>query len=136
MTPMIDMVFQLIAFFMILLNFSEAEQDQRIHLPTSELARPPDHPPDEPRTIQLMNDGKVLFAGQTVTVGPQLERLLRTESQILERTGEKSPAAVTMIIRADAEAKSGEVQRIIELCQKSGFEKFTLRARQQSAPKN
>ncbi|MEM1303854.1 MAG: biopolymer transporter ExbD, partial [Planctomycetota bacterium] len=30
MTPMIDMTFQLIAFFMVLINFSEVEQDQRI----------------------------------------------------------------------------------------------------------
>ena len=29
MTPMIDMTFQLIAFFMFVVNFSEAEQDDR-----------------------------------------------------------------------------------------------------------
>ena len=34
-TPMIDMTFQLIAFFMILINFSDAEQDQRVQLPSS-----------------------------------------------------------------------------------------------------
>ena len=42
MTPMIDVTFQLIAFFMFVLNFSEVDQDQRINLPSSELARPPD----------------------------------------------------------------------------------------------
>ena len=42
MTPMIDMTFQLIAFFMVLINFSEVEQDQRITLPASELAKPPE----------------------------------------------------------------------------------------------
>ena len=44
LTPMIDMTFQLIAFFMVLINFTEAEADQRVKLPESELAKPPDAP--------------------------------------------------------------------------------------------
>ena len=36
MTPMIDMTFQLITFFMVVKNFSEAEQDDRIQLPLAE----------------------------------------------------------------------------------------------------
>ena len=42
LTPMIDMTFQLIAFFMVLINFSQSEQDERIMLPQSVLAKPPD----------------------------------------------------------------------------------------------
>jgi biopolymer transport protein ExbD len=42
MTPMIDMVFQLIAFFMVLINFSEVDYNERIALPQSELAQPPE----------------------------------------------------------------------------------------------
>ena len=41
LTPMIDMTFQLIAFFMVLVNFTQTEQNQRIQLPQSELAKPP-----------------------------------------------------------------------------------------------
>ncbi len=44
LTPMIDMTFQLIAFFMVLINFSQTEADQRILLPESVLAKPPDRP--------------------------------------------------------------------------------------------
>ena len=44
MTPMIDMVFQLIAFFMVVVNFSDADQNKLIHLPSSELAKPADEP--------------------------------------------------------------------------------------------
>ena len=40
LTPMIDMTFQLIAFFMVLVNFSETEADARVVLPESELAKP------------------------------------------------------------------------------------------------
>ena len=130
LTPMIDMTFQLIAFFMVLLNFTEAEQDQRIHLPASTLAKPPDRPFEEPRTLQLTKRGTVLFTGDEVTVGPMLERLLKTERQVLQRTTHKGPEVVTMIIRADTDAKAGDVLQVIALCQKVGFEKFALRARQ------
>ena len=40
LTPMIDMAFQLIAFFMVMINFTQADQNERIKLPTSELAKP------------------------------------------------------------------------------------------------
>ena len=53
---MIDVTFQLIAFFMFVLNFTEVDQDQRVNLPLSELARPPDVAYDEPLTIQLTDE--------------------------------------------------------------------------------
>ena len=35
LTPMIDMVFQLIAFFMVLINFAQTESNERVVLPSS-----------------------------------------------------------------------------------------------------
>lgn len=40
MTPMIDMTFQLIAFFMIVTNFEQTQADERVKLPADQLARP------------------------------------------------------------------------------------------------
>ena len=37
LTPMIDMVFQLIAFFMVLINFAQTESNDRVKLPSSHL---------------------------------------------------------------------------------------------------
>ncbi len=129
MTPMIDMTFQLIAFFMIALNFTAAEQDERIKLPASELAIPPEGAAEEPLTLQLTEQGTVLFAGEELAL-PALRGKLDLERQILERQ-EKRPAEATIIIRADAQAASGKVQDLIKLCQDLGFEKFSLRAKQE-----
>src|SRR5207244_3145762 len=41
MTPMIDIVFQLITFFMVVINFEAADADERVKMARSELARPP-----------------------------------------------------------------------------------------------
>ena len=42
MTPMIDMVFQLIAFFMVLINFAQTEANDHVKLPSSQLVKPPE----------------------------------------------------------------------------------------------
>src|SRR5205823_5635947 len=74
-TPMIDMTFQLIAFFMILINFSDAEVDDRVQLPASSLAKPPSAPSDMPLTIQMVRDGKIIMNAQLL---PAAKKLLTT----------------------------------------------------------
>lgn len=134
LTPMIDMTFQLIAFFMVVINFSEADQNERIHLPSSQLAKPPDVPFENPITLQLTRPtddrpSTVLFAGKEVPVG-QVRPLLNREKQFLALRKQK-PSSATVIIRADANAETGTVQQLIKICQEVGFEKFALRAKQE-----
>ena len=42
LTPLLDVVFQLITFFMLVINFSSENYDQRVRLPIAESARPID----------------------------------------------------------------------------------------------
>jgi biopolymer transport protein ExbD len=133
MTPMIDMTFQLIAFFMVLMNFSECDADERIRLPSSELAKPPDKPVDTPVTLQLTNKGMVIFNAQERPV-MGIEPDLRREAMGLQALG-KNPKTATMIIRADRRAKTGNVQELILMCQKAGFEKFVLRTKSDTKKK-
>ena len=134
MTPMIDMTFQLIAFFMLLINFTDAEQDQRVRLPESVLAMPPDEPYEERLTIQLASKDVILFAGGELSSLEQLSRALLVEKQILEAR-DKKVSDTTVIIRADREAKTGKVQEIIQACQELEFLKFALRGKQSSIRK-
>ncbi len=130
MTPMIDMVFQLIAFFMVLLNFSEADQSDRVKLPTSELARPAESPFEFPVFIQLTSDKSVILGGEEVPLAglkPYMER----EVEFL-RLKQKTPSDATVIIRADANAPMGTVQEVIQTCQEAQFEVFALRAEEKT----
>lgn len=133
MTPMIDMTFQLVAFLMIMVNFSAVDQNERIHLPASELAKPPDSPLENPVTLQLTKEGKVLFVGQLVSVKGALKPLLHREYELLNARKPGAGKQATVIIRADRETKTGVVQEVIKVCQETGFEKFALRAKQESA---
>ena len=133
MTPMIDMTFQLIAFFMVLLNFGDAETNERIRLPASQLAKPPDAPRESPITLQLTQEGTVIYSAEELSVAA-VKSALQRERALLERT-KKSVANATIIIRADAAAKTGHVQELIKVAQEVGFEKFVMRAMQGSDTK-
>jgi biopolymer transport protein ExbD len=129
LTPMIDMTFQLIAFFMVLINFSQAEQDDRVQLPESELAKPAEGPLDYPITLHLMKTGEeVVMGGQVIPVG-SLSVYLEKEKSVIRDEGLPQSDA-TIVIRAHKDAPTGMVQELIAECQKNGFEKFALRAKE------
>ena len=130
LTPMIDMTFQLIAFFMLVINFSDVEQDQRVQLPASELVKPPAAPYEQPRTVHLTKSDTFIFGGRERANLAQLKSDLLRETQIIKRHTSQSLADVTIIIRADSEAKTGQVQEVIQACQELEFEKFALRGKQ------
>lgn len=132
MTPMIDMVFQLIAFFMMLINFTKVEQDQRVKLPLSELAKPPEVAYDKPITLQMTGDGEIIFkaAGSDLLDIDGLLIALKTEAEIIKAT-KTSLSEVTVVIRGDAEAPTGKVQDMIQAAMDAGFSTFALRSQQE-----
>ena len=71
----------------------------------------------------------MLLVGEEVPVAG-LKPLLRREREIIEYRKLK-PSEATVVIRADADAKTGIVQELIKACQDTGFEKFALRAKQE-----
>lgn len=127
MTPMIDMTFQLIAFFMVLINFNEAEQNEKVQLPASVLAKPPEGPLEFPITLHVTKVGRVVLAGQEMPI-EELPVYLGRETNELERQG-KSAKDGTVVVRADKSCPTGQVQKVIEVCQKARLEKFALRVK-------
>ena len=68
----------------------------------------------------------MLFGPDEVPLAGLKPYLIR-EGDLL-KLKKKSPADATVIIRADAGAPTGMVQKVIELCQETRFERFALRA--------
>jgi len=132
MTAMIDMVFQLIIFFMVLINFSQDDQNQSIKLPSSELAKPADAPLENPIVLNLAFNGNVYMGPETASIAG-LRPLLELESKVLTANG-KTTKDANVIIRADGNSAGGMVQELIKKCQESGFEKFALRAKEEVNP--
>jgi biopolymer transport protein ExbD len=141
MTPMIDIVFQLITFFMVINKFDQDEADERVGLPRDTLARPP---AVQRKNAFVLNYGFMknqqgerlssepfLFIGDEQLTLDQVRPRLRQESQFYRTIG-TSLEDVTVEIRADASVKAGLVQELIQMCQETGieFQRFALKATQ------
>lgn len=143
MTPMIDIVFQLIAFFMVITNFEQTQADERVILAKDQMAIPPTAPREDQLVLNIGFDRNlkgektdpepwVFYPGNPVRV-EALEPILVSERQIYEDQ-QKDIKNITLVIRADAEVPMGKIQKVIEISQKKtvGFVKFAIKAQQET----
>jgi biopolymer transport protein ExbD len=128
LTPMIDMVFQLIAFFMVLINFAQTEANDRVVLPKSVLVKPPEEALKFPIVLHVTQDGEVILGGEGYTIDT-LRIGLNRELAVIKAEG-KSPGDANVVIRAHQNAAAGDVQEVIRVAQEQKLEQFALRAKE------
>jgi biopolymer transport protein ExbD len=128
LTPMIDMVFQLIAFFMVLINFAQTEANDRVVLPQSVLVKPPEEALQFPIVLHVTQDGAIILGGDSYTVDT-LRLGLNRELAVIRAEG-KSPADANVIIRAHKDTAAGDVQEVIRVAQDQELERFALRVKE------
>ena len=130
LTPMIDVTFQLIAFFMFLINFSEIDRAEEILLPSSQLAKPPAEPPEFQILMNLEPGGMVKFEGQAIEKIELMTPIFRQEIAAAQR---ESVAAedISVIIRSHEDTPTGLVQELISVCQESELQSFSLRVKEE-----
>lgn len=130
LTPMIDMAFLLISFFMLLVNFSETDRAEEITLPVSALAVPPAERPDYQIILNLELNGAVKFHGQVIDKIEFLTPIIRQEINSAAREGINNPGEIAVIIRSHEDTPTGLVQRLIMKCQQEKLENFNLRVKE------
>ena len=132
LTPMIDMTFQLIAFFMLLINFSEVDRAEEITLPVSLLAVPPEVRPDYQIILNLEPSGQVKFEGKDYPQLSMMESVFRQQINAAGREGVNDPGDIAIVIRSHEDTPTGLVQDLIAECQKAKLESFSLRVKDRS----
>ena len=110
MTPLIDVVFLLIIFFMVSTVFVDFSRRMDINLPSSKSSIIDEKP--KTLEIKMSKDKKIFLAGKPVTL-LGLEQTLRK----LDVKGKKQ----TAIIRANKALPYGEVIQVMGLLQKAGI---------------
>lgn len=132
LTPMLDMVFQLVTFFMLVINFKGASMDLSLKLPVLGSARPLEyHGKLEPLMLNINTKGKVQAYGQTVEVEEYVSREARLLKLQLESSGtpvKDKELPVPVIVRADRNVSFKQLNHVIEVCQKNGYRQFSLSA--------
>ena len=146
LTPILDMVFQLITFFMLVISFKAAELDMTLNLPVVGSARPVKTEYDHLLVLNIKDVGgqpnlsvyNRLFPKDQIEsyiAGEARSSMFRdhvTKEQIDE--GEKE-LSDTVVIRADDKTPFGHVNFVVTSCQKGGFRKFALKAMQTAGAK-
>jgi biopolymer transport protein ExbD len=129
LTPMIDMTFQLIAFFMLLINFSEVDRAEEITLPSSVLAVPPEVRPDYQIILNLEPGGEVIFEGRRHQID-RMDPIFSRQVNSAAREGVDDPADIAVIIRSHEDTPTGLVQELIAKCQEAELQSFSLRVKE------
>jgi biopolymer transport protein ExbD len=135
LVPLLDLVFQLIMFFMICVNFVSEQVNEDIKLPVAQSARPMDKGEIDVLFLNMDKYGNVMVPGgqkALVTTGEKqyyLNDQHADKLHVQEQQGDKSGKVKTaIIIRADQGAKYGQIFELLHLCKQAGYHKLQLRA--------
>jgi biopolymer transport protein ExbD len=135
LTPMLDMVFQLVTFFMLVINFKAASLDLSLKLPVVGTARPVDTKGrNDLLILNIDSKGNLNIYGRTMNV----ESYIKGEAQASLLLAKKEPAYANLnigdelptqvVVRADRATPFRLLNRVIKCCQDNGFRHFALKA--------
>ena len=119
MTPMIDMVFLLITFFMISWQFTKSEHAFDVKLPTAASVPALSNRPD-PLNISVKSNGQVALNGKART-------LAELEADLV--AAKKNYAEQAVAIRADGEERYQNVVDVLAICNKAKITIISLPVR-------
>lgn len=117
MTPLIDVVFLLLIFFLVTSEFEEEEQRLDIVLPTATSATPMTSKPRE-IVVDIDSDGTFYMRGQRTGLD-ELQRLL--ESAVAS-----NPTNQTVVIRADHATTFQPVVSVMDVCNRTGVSDYSV----------
>ena len=135
MTPMIDIVFQLIIFFMLITDMSQKELETLV-LPVAVTAAPDEPDPTEVRPIvNILSDGSIWVMGEIKFDPLNDDQYLQVKAYLQQQAkqmplepideanpgGRKAPAN-PLLIRADQSTPFKHIQKVMELCGLEGIQ--------------
>lgn len=123
LTPMIDIVFLLIIFFMVGSNFvelNESERDIAIQVPAVSGAEALTSAPRK-RVINVHQDGRIVLDQKTVTLD-ELQMELTSARQQYKKLG--------VVVRGDEASNYGNVANVIATCRKAEISDLNISVRE------
>ncbi len=113
-TPLVDVVLQLVIFFIVTTTFISVETGARVNLPSAQFSRI-----EEAKTITVtLTKNNLLYLNGSMVDWAELPRLVVVELR-------KDPA-ISVIIEADREVLHGRVVKLMDLLRRTGVEKMAI----------
>ena len=125
MTPMIDVVFQLIIFFVTTVNMADKANETNVRM-----AMAPNGPVEtvkDPRTVlvDVVEDGTIQVMKTRISEG----QLLTILNNARKTSGQSTP----VVIRGDLLTKHEAIKRVMDICGKAGLWKIRFAALKEKA---
>jgi len=135
LTPLLDVVLQLIMFFMVGVSFVSNQVNAGIDLPTAQSARPMEKGLIDVLFLNVNKDGQLEVVGQDqpLTTPDQVNFYLTQQYSDLKRLdrdrGGKGVVNTVVILRADQRASYREVYDLLRRVKEAGFTRIQMRAK-------
>lgn len=124
MTPMIDIVFQLLIFFLLATTITEEELDIQVKLPPTDTGAQRASAAGTRRFINVRKDSSVTLGGAPIT-WEDLKKKLDEDGKMKDKP--------KIYLRADASAPHGTVHKVLQLCIKAGLKEVNMPGKQEDA---
>ncbi|MFG0268303.1 MAG: ExbD/TolR family protein [Rhodopirellula sp. JB055] len=117
LTPLIDVVFLLLIFFLVTSEFEDEERQLDIVLPSATSAVPMTSKPREV-VVDIDADGTVYLRGKATP--------LKELEQLLQKAVASNPTNQTVVIRADQNASFQPVVNVMDVCNRTGVSDYSV----------
>jgi len=119
LTPMIDVVLQLVIFFMVGTQFVNHERKIDITLPVVGQASPLTETPDE-LVINITKEGEISLGSTSVTAQQLRDQLQEAKRRYAQQA---------VVIRGDMDCIYQQVMSIVDLCKQAGIDNLQVATR-------
>jgi len=142
LTPMLDMVLQLVMFFMLVANFTMEQVNEDVKLPAAQSARPVDKTEIEVLYLNLNGKGEIVVPNRGPVEVTQVRGYLKDrfdEASELAREKHRRDSTASdqvqtvVIIRGHREADFGPIYNVLREAKAVGFKKWQLRVQSKNS---
>src|SRR5262249_7409548 len=128
LTPMLDVVMQLLMYFIMCVNFLADEMTEDIKLPAGATARPIYKGEGDILLLGILPDGKVKVFGKEPMDLPNAKQWLRNRYLEIESKSPDKQVRTAIVLRAHLDTNYETVYQVLSMCKAEGFRRFKLRA--------
>lgn len=118
MTPMIDVVFQLIIFFLVSSHLARQEVQLELPLPVAESGTVAQESPARRLTVNVLADGTLTLSGRTVAPADLVERLREARREV--------ESEIEVRVRSDRRVPYRRIEPVLLSCARAGIWNVTF----------